>query len=195
MYFPSTCVKKSTAGRGLCGPRILYIPKLQKRKSVDWIISWKADSSWHLPPVIGCQSLPPFFASTCLCQGSFSATTVIRTKKRNRLCLEKSWITAVASLPLRLTKILSEEQVSYSNVNEKALSQCGNAIFTVDSLRNQMMAQPCVLPFFLNQKFFVAKKYLTRGESLKNVENHCSDHNEVAIKHFSCPLTTGEVSV
>lgn len=52
------------------------------------------------------QLLP--FASTYLCEASFSAMTVIKTKQRNRLCLEKSLITAVASLPPRLTMILSK---------------------------------------------------------------------------------------
>ena len=55
------------------------------------------------------------FASTYLCEASFSAMTVIKTKQRNRLCLEKSLITAVASLPPRLTKILSEAQAQVSH--------------------------------------------------------------------------------
>ena len=59
------------------------------------------------------QLLP--FASTYLCEASFSAMTVIKTKQRNRLCLEKSLITAVASLPPRLTKILSEAQAQVSH--------------------------------------------------------------------------------
>ncbi|CAG6022001.1 unnamed protein product, partial [Menidia menidia] len=50
------------------------------------------------------QLLP--FASTYLCEASFSAMMLIKTKQRNRLCLEKSLITAVASLPIRMTKIL-----------------------------------------------------------------------------------------
>ncbi|KAK9517295.1 hypothetical protein VZT92_025178 [Zoarces viviparus] len=50
-----------------------------------------------------------------LCEASFSAMTVIKTKQRNRLCLEKSLITAVASLPPRLTKILSEAQAQVSH--------------------------------------------------------------------------------
>ncbi|XP_034382710.1 oxidoreductase NAD-binding domain-containing protein 1-like [Cyclopterus lumpus] len=53
------------------------------------------------------QRLP--FASTYLREASFSAT-VIKAKQRNRLCLEKSLITAVASLSPRLTKIISEAQ-------------------------------------------------------------------------------------
>uniref|UniRef100_A0A8C3AQM9 Uncharacterized protein n=1 Tax=Cyclopterus lumpus TaxID=8103 RepID=A0A8C3AQM9_CYCLU len=52
------------------------------------------------------QLLP--FVSTYLCEASFSAMTVIKTKQSNRLCLEKSLITAVASLSPRLTKIISE---------------------------------------------------------------------------------------
>ncbi|KAM4565907.1 SCAN domain-containing protein 3-like [Odontesthes bonariensis] len=59
------------------------------------------------------QLLP--FASTYLCEASFSAMTVIKTKQRNRLSLEKSLITAVASLPPRLTKILSEAQAQVSH--------------------------------------------------------------------------------
>lgn len=47
------------------------------------------------------QLLP--FASTYLCEASFFAMTLIKTKQRNRLCLEKSLITAVASLPPRMT--------------------------------------------------------------------------------------------
>uniref|UniRef100_A0A3P9I439 HAT C-terminal dimerisation domain-containing protein n=1 Tax=Oryzias latipes TaxID=8090 RepID=A0A3P9I439_ORYLA len=46
---------------------------------------------------------------------SFSAMMLIKTKQRNRLCLEKSLITAVASLPPRMTKILSEVQAHISH--------------------------------------------------------------------------------
>uniref|UniRef100_A0A3B4ZJB4 HAT C-terminal dimerisation domain-containing protein n=1 Tax=Stegastes partitus TaxID=144197 RepID=A0A3B4ZJB4_9TELE len=56
------------------------------------------------------QLLP--FASTYLCETSFSAMTVIKSKQRNRLRLEKSLITAV---PPRLTKILSEAQAQVSH--------------------------------------------------------------------------------
>uniref|UniRef100_A0A3P9H253 HAT C-terminal dimerisation domain-containing protein n=1 Tax=Oryzias latipes TaxID=8090 RepID=A0A3P9H253_ORYLA len=59
------------------------------------------------------QLLP--FASTYLCEASFSAMMLIKTKQRNRLCLEKSLITAVASLPPRMTKILSEVQAYISH--------------------------------------------------------------------------------
>ncbi|XP_038162410.1 SCAN domain-containing protein 3-like [Cyprinodon tularosa] len=59
------------------------------------------------------QLLP--FASTYLCEASFSAMMLIKTKQRNRLCLEKSLITAVASLPIRMTKILSEVQAHISH--------------------------------------------------------------------------------
>uniref|UniRef100_A0A3B3IMQ0 Uncharacterized protein n=1 Tax=Oryzias latipes TaxID=8090 RepID=A0A3B3IMQ0_ORYLA len=55
------------------------------------------------------------FASTYLCEASFSAMILIKTKQRNRLCLEKSLITAVASLPPRMTKILSEVQAHISH--------------------------------------------------------------------------------
>uniref|UniRef100_A0AAY5KSP4 DUF4371 domain-containing protein n=1 Tax=Esox lucius TaxID=8010 RepID=A0AAY5KSP4_ESOLU len=59
------------------------------------------------------QILP--FGSTYLCEASFSAMTVIKTKQRNRLGLEKSLITAVSSLPPRMTKILSEAQAHVSH--------------------------------------------------------------------------------
>ena len=59
------------------------------------------------------QLLP--LASTYLCEASFFAMTVIKTKQRNRLCLEKSLITAVASLPSRLTKLPSEAQAQVSH--------------------------------------------------------------------------------
>lgn len=55
------------------------------------------------------------FASTYLCENSFSAMTVIKSKQRNRLSLEKSLITAVASLPPRLTKILNKAQAQISH--------------------------------------------------------------------------------
>ena len=59
------------------------------------------------------QLLP--FGSTYLCEASFSAMTLIKTKQRNRLGLEKSLITAVSSLPPRMTKILSEGQAHVSH--------------------------------------------------------------------------------
>ena len=40
-------------------------------------------------------------ASTYICEVTFSAMTTIKTKQRNRLSLENSLITAVASLPPR----------------------------------------------------------------------------------------------
>lgn len=51
------------------------------------------------------------FAFTYLCQGSFSAMIVGKTKKINQLCLEKSLIRAVASL--LLTNTLGEAQASH----------------------------------------------------------------------------------
>lgn len=60
------------------------------------------------------QQLLPF-GSTYLCEASFSAMTLIKTKQRNRLCPEKNLITAVASLPPRMTKILSEAQAHPSH--------------------------------------------------------------------------------
>ena len=42
------------------------------------------------------------FASTYLCKVTFSAMATIKTKQRNRLSLENSLITAVASLPPRI---------------------------------------------------------------------------------------------
>uniref|UniRef100_A0A3P9JYF1 Uncharacterized protein n=1 Tax=Oryzias latipes TaxID=8090 RepID=A0A3P9JYF1_ORYLA len=59
------------------------------------------------------QLLP--FASTYLCEASFSAMMLIKTNQRNRLCLEKSLIPAVASLPSRMTTILSEVQAHISH--------------------------------------------------------------------------------
>ncbi|XP_070408970.1 SCAN domain-containing protein 3-like [Nothobranchius furzeri] len=59
------------------------------------------------------QLLP--FASTYLCEASFSAMTLIKTKQRSRLCLEKCLITAVASLPPRMKKIISEAQAQVSH--------------------------------------------------------------------------------
>ncbi len=50
------------------------------------------------------------FGSTYLCETSFSAKTQVKTKQRNNLCLENSLITAVASLPPRMSKILREGQ-------------------------------------------------------------------------------------
>ena len=60
------------------------------------------------------ESLLPF-ASTYLCEATFSAMSVIKTKQRNRLSLEKSLITAVASLSPRMTKLLSEAQPQVSH--------------------------------------------------------------------------------
>ncbi|CAB4060204.1 unnamed protein product [Lepeophtheirus salmonis] len=51
------------------------------------------------------EQLQPF-ASAYLCEASFSAMDVLRTKQRNKMILEKSLITTVASLPPRLNKIL-----------------------------------------------------------------------------------------
>lgn len=59
------------------------------------------------------QLLP--FGSTYLCEASFSAMTLIKTKQRNRLSLEKSLVTSVASLPPRMTKILSRAQAHVSH--------------------------------------------------------------------------------
>ena len=59
------------------------------------------------------ESLLPF-ASTYLCEATFSAMSVIKTKQRNRLSLEKSLITAVASLSPRMTKFLIKNQFTGS---------------------------------------------------------------------------------
>lgn len=61
----------------------------------------------------GLEHLLPF-GSTYLCETSFSALTQIKTKQRNRLCLENSLITAGASLPPRMSKILREGQAHVS---------------------------------------------------------------------------------
>ena len=48
------------------------------------------------------------FASTYLCKVTFSAMTTIKTKQRNRLSLENSLITAVASLPPRIDRLTNK---------------------------------------------------------------------------------------
>ncbi|KAI7790040.1 putative zinc finger BED domain-containing protein 5-like [Triplophysa rosa] len=62
-------------------------------------------------PELGKSGVPKLlpFGSTYLCENSFSAMTQIKTKQRNRLCLENSLITAVASLPPRMSKILKKK--------------------------------------------------------------------------------------
>ncbi|KAF7646612.1 hypothetical protein LDENG_00184840 [Lucifuga dentata] len=50
------------------------------------------------------------FGSTYLCEVTFSAMAHIKTKQRNRLDLEKSLITAVATVSPRLTKLMSGKQ-------------------------------------------------------------------------------------
>ena len=48
------------------------------------------------------------FASTYLCEVTFSAMGTIKTKQRNRLSLENSLITAVASLPPRIDRLTNK---------------------------------------------------------------------------------------
>ena len=48
------------------------------------------------------------FASTYLCEVTFSAMATIKTKQRNRLSLENSLITAVASLPPRIDRLINK---------------------------------------------------------------------------------------
>ncbi|XP_067303566.1 zinc finger BED domain-containing protein 5-like [Pseudorasbora parva] len=55
------------------------------------------------------------FGSTYLCEVTFSSMAVIKSKHRNRLSLEKSMIAAVATLPPRLTKLMSERQGQVSH--------------------------------------------------------------------------------
>lgn len=55
------------------------------------------------------------FGSTYLCEVTFSSMAVIKSKHRNRLNLEKSLIAAVATLPPRLTKLMSERQGQVSH--------------------------------------------------------------------------------
>ncbi|XP_041075539.1 SCAN domain-containing protein 3-like [Polyodon spathula] len=55
------------------------------------------------------------FGSTYLCEVVFSSMTIIKTKHRNRLSLEKSLITAVVTLSPRLTKLMSEKQGQVSH--------------------------------------------------------------------------------
>lgn len=54
------------------------------------------------------------FGSTYLCEVTFSALTHIKTKQRNRLQLERSIITAVATIHPRLQKLMSGRQVQVS---------------------------------------------------------------------------------
>ena len=53
------------------------------------------------------EHLPPF-ASTYLCEITFSAMATIKTKQRNRLSLENSLITAVASLPPKIDRLTNK---------------------------------------------------------------------------------------
>ena len=55
------------------------------------------------------------FGSTYLCEVTFSALTHIKTKQRNRLQLERSIITAVATIQPRLQKLMSGRQVQVSH--------------------------------------------------------------------------------
>ena len=57
------------------------------------------------------------FGSTYLCEASFSALSVIKSKQRNKLNvnLEQSLITAVASISPRMEKIISEHQPHISH--------------------------------------------------------------------------------
>ena len=48
------------------------------------------------------------FASTYICEVTFSAMATIKTKQRNRLSLENSLITAVASLPPRIDRLTNK---------------------------------------------------------------------------------------
>ncbi|XP_060755409.1 SCAN domain-containing protein 3-like [Neoarius graeffei] len=55
------------------------------------------------------------FGPTYLCEVTFSALTHIKTKHRNRLQLERSIITAVATIQPRLQKLMSGRQVQVSH--------------------------------------------------------------------------------
>ena len=78
---------------------------------------WVIVSREH--PELGKQALANLvqFPSTYLCESTFSAMTLIKTKERNRLCqgLESSLITAVASLPPRFPKLMREAQAQVSH--------------------------------------------------------------------------------
>lgn len=78
---------------------------------------WVIVSREH--PELGKQALGHLlqFGSTYLCESTFSAMTLIKTKQRNRLCqgLETSLITAVASLPPRFPKLMQEAQGQVSH--------------------------------------------------------------------------------
>ncbi|XP_035850841.1 neuronal PAS domain-containing protein 3 [Sander lucioperca] len=79
------------------------------------------------------QQLLPF-GSTYLCEATFSAMTLIKTKQRNRLGLEKSLITAVSSLPPRMTKILSEAQVELTGSSVFDYIHPGDHVETAEQL-------------------------------------------------------------
>uniref|UniRef100_A0A8C6UXW9 Uncharacterized protein n=1 Tax=Neogobius melanostomus TaxID=47308 RepID=A0A8C6UXW9_9GOBI len=55
------------------------------------------------------------FGSTYLCEVTFSALTHIKTKHRNRLAVESSLITAVASLSPDISKLMGEKQAQASH--------------------------------------------------------------------------------
>ena len=55
------------------------------------------------------------FGSTYLCEVTFSAMSHIKTKERNRLDLERSIITAVATIDPRLEELIRGRQVQVSH--------------------------------------------------------------------------------
>ena len=68
-------------------------------------------------PDLGKQALNELqaFGSTYLCEVTFSAMSHIKTKERNRLELERSIITAVATIDPRLEKLVKCRQVQPSH--------------------------------------------------------------------------------
>lgn len=55
------------------------------------------------------------FGSTYMCEVTFSALTHIKTKQRNRLNVENSLVTAVATLPPELSKLMKDKQAQVSH--------------------------------------------------------------------------------
>ena len=78
---------------------------------------WSCVKKEH--PDLGMKALEHLlpFGSTYLCEASFSAMSIIKSKQRNKLDmnLEQSLITAVASLPPRIEKIIGEHQPHISH--------------------------------------------------------------------------------
>ena len=79
-----------------------------KLSAVSWTEFWTFVKQEH--PDLGDEALEHLlpFAFTYLCEVTFSAMATIKTKQRNRLSLENSLITAVASLPPRIDRLTNK---------------------------------------------------------------------------------------